>query len=70
MRSMMRAAGLDPDIDPVGAHDEVIKAIRRRCRHCRAPHECEAWLEGQLAGDNDFCPNARVFEILAKYKGD
>lgn len=68
MRHMMRKAGLDPDIDPVGEHDEVIQAIRRSCRRCGATDECEAWLEGEHAGDNSFCPNARVFEILAKYR--
>lgn len=68
MRSMMRKLGLDPEIDLSESLDDVVRAIRRRCRQCGAVGECEAWLEGPGNNHNDFCPNARVFDILLRHK--
>jgi hypothetical protein len=30
---------------------------------------CERWLAEKKEGDNAFCPNSKVFEILKKYSG-
>ena len=67
MLSMLDSVGLDADI----ASDEDLKTImgevRQRCKSCTAEDVCERWLRGDEEGDNAFCPNARVFEILNKY---
>ena len=44
-----------------------MKEVRDRCRHCASEDYCERWLEGEVQGENQFCPNARVFRLLAKY---
>jgi len=46
--------------------DNIMSAVRKRCRSCKSESLCERWLAGEETGDNDFCPNARVFEILGK----
>ena len=65
MMSMMRRAGLDPEIARQGDTKAIIEAVRRRCRKCQTEDICERWLAGEVKGDNDFCPNAGIFEILA-----
>jgi hypothetical protein len=68
MRNMMLQAGLDPDQEPMLGHEQLIQAIRRRCRKCDEVRQCESWLTGLADGGNDFCPNARIFDILVRNK--
>ena len=67
LRSMLEAVGLDPAIASSGEIPTIMKEVRQRCRSCSAEGVCERWLAGEQEGGNDFCPNARVFEILHKY---
>ena len=68
MRSMIDSVGLDPDIASSGDLKTVMGEARQRCKACTAEDVCERWLRGDEEGDNAFCPNKRVFEILNKYK--
>ena len=67
MRAMLVSVGLDPEL----ANDEdiptIMNEVRQRCRQCNAESLCERWLDGEVPGDNAFCPNHRVFRILSKY---
>lgn len=69
MMHMMARNGLDPRIatasDIARETDAVIEAARTRCQACTAADHCDAWLVGQAAGDDDFCPNAATFRELA-----
>ncbi len=63
MRRMMTGVGLDPDnlaSSDAGAGLNM-QAVRTRCRICPAEDLCERWLAGEVAGDNGFCPNAKIF---------
>ncbi len=63
MRRMMTSVGLDPDklaSSYAGAGLDM-QAVRTRCRMCPAEDLCERWLAGEVAGDNGFCPNAKIF---------
>lgn len=64
---MLEAMGLDPAIASSADLPTIMSDVRRRCEHCPSEDLCERWLRGEEAGGNDFCPNARVFEILRKY---
>ena len=68
MRSMIESVGLDPDIASRGDLETIMGDARERCQACTAEDVCERWLRGEEEGDNAFCPNRRVFEILNKYK--
>ena len=63
MRRMMTSVGLDPD--KLASSDAGVgldmQAVRTRCRMCPAEDLCERWLAGEVAGDNGFCPNAKIF---------
>jgi hypothetical protein len=63
MRRMMTSVGLDPDKLPSsdGETGLDMQAVRTRCRMCPAEDLCERWLAGEVAGDNGFCPNAKIF---------
>jgi hypothetical protein len=72
MVTMLERVGLDPAIASRGRPDSVLecvieasmKEIRQRCRTCTTEDVCERWLAGDEHGDNDFCPNAKVFDAL------
>jgi len=64
MLQMLRTAGLDPEITLHGGSEAIMSEVRRRCRKCQSEGLCEQWLAGKVEGDNDFCPNAQVFEVL------
>jgi len=64
MSGMLERVGLDPAVVKSGDKAKIIKEIRQRCRHCATEDVCERWLAGEEGGDNDFCPNAKVFEAL------
>ncbi len=63
---MLRRVGLDPAIatrkDPEAA--AVIQEIWQRCRRCSVEGHCERWLNREVGGTNQFCPNAKTFERL------
>ncbi len=63
MRRMMTSVGLDPDklASSDGEAGLDMQAVRTRCRMCPAEDLCERWLAGEVAGDNGFCPNAKIF---------
>ncbi len=48
--------------DPVAA--ATIEEIWKRCRKCQFEGHCERWLNGEVGGDNTFCPNAEAFRAL------
>lgn len=68
MRTMLESIGLDPEMALSAEFPTVMKEIRQRCRHCAAEDVCERWLNGHERGDNSFCPNAKVFEAMKKYR--
>jgi len=67
MRAMLESVGLDPEIAASGEMPTIMKEVRQRCRSCSSESVCEQWLESDKKSDNDFCPNAKVFEILNRY---
>ena len=69
MKEMLKNAGLDPEVVSHGSTEVIIREVRSRCRKCQAEDICERWLAGKEVGDNDFCPNAGVFKMLAEHSG-
>lgn len=69
MRDMLRMAGLDPDIVVHGTNEMIIREVRSRCSKCQSEGICDRWLAGKETGNNDFCPNAGVFQMLAEHAG-
>lgn len=67
MRAMLVSVGLDPKLANSEDIPTIMKEVRDRCRHCNSEDVCERWLDGEVPGDNAFCPNHRVFRILSKY---
>ena len=67
MRSMLVSVGLDPQLAESEEIPMIMKEVRDRCRQCTSEDLCERWLDGEVPGDNAFCPNHRVFRILSKY---
>ncbi len=63
---MLRRIGLEPSIatrkDPESA--AVVQEIWQRCRSCGVQGHCERWLNGEVSGDNLFCPNSETFARL------
>lgn len=69
MLAMLESVGLDPAIASSGDIQTIMGEVRQRCQSCASEDVCERWLRRDEKGDNDFCPNARAFEILKKYGG-
>ena len=69
MKQMLKNAGLDPEIAIHATTEVIIREVRSRCRKCQAEDVCERWLAGKETGENDFCPNAGVFQMLAEHAG-
>ena len=67
MRAMLESVGLDPEIATSGEIPTIMKEVRQRCRSCASESVCERWLQGKKDDSNDFCPNAKVFDILRKH---
>jgi hypothetical protein len=67
MHAMLESVGLDPEIATKNQIPTILKEVRERCRSCATEAVCERWLQGKQEGGNDFCPNAKVFEVLKKY---
>jgi len=69
LRSMMETIGLDPDsVEPTDM-PVIARELRERCNSCGSIEACEEWLQGVKKGDNNFCPNSPIFDILKKYGG-
>lgn len=66
LMSMLQHAGVDPEIATQRDTEAIMKEIRLRCRKCQSEALCERWLAGEEKGENVFCPNAQVFEMLAR----
>ena len=66
MMRMLARVGLDPEIAATGDRETIITEVRRRCRKCQSEDLCERWLAGEETGENAFCPNAHVFDVLAR----
>lgn len=69
MTNMLERVGLDPAIASSGNTAVIMKEIRQRCQSCATEDVCERWLAGEQIGENEFCPNARVFESLKRTIG-
>ncbi len=68
MVRMMTRTGLDIRIFARGSAraKAIMKEARTRCGRCNCEDRCERWLEGKVEGENTFCPNARIFRMLAR----
>ena len=69
MLGMLVSVGLDPDTVLRDDLDTIMKEVRQRCNSCQSEDVCERWLKGDEGGGNAFCPNSKVFEILARHTG-
>ncbi len=69
MLAMLESVGLDPAVAFSGSVGTILSEVRQRCQSCASEAVCERWLSGDADGDNEFCPNSRVFSILRKYRG-
>jgi hypothetical protein len=67
MQGMMMRVGIDPEFVSEDDKKTVIKGIRRRCRKCQTEDICERWLANKIQGGNEFCPNAKIFNIISKH---
>jgi hypothetical protein len=64
MLRMLKCVGLDPAIVWNDDTKALMKEVRQRCQSCATESVCEKWLAGEKAGENTFCPNAKVFAAL------
>jgi len=69
LHAMMEAIGLDPDTVKDTDMPVIAKELHERCASCRSDEACDEWLQGVKTGDNSFCPNSPMFEILKRYGG-
>jgi len=67
MLSMIDSIGLDPAIASSSELETIMSDVRKRCQSCTSEAVCERWLTCDEQGENDFCPNSKVFEVLKKY---
>ena len=66
---MLEALGLDPALAASGELQTIMAEVKERCGACQAGGLCDHWLDGGAEGDRDFCPNARVFDVLRRLSG-
>lgn len=66
LQAMLEKVGVDPELAGSGDTESIMQEVRRRCSRCQSEDTCERWLAGDDAGDNDFCPNAKVLSALAR----
>jgi len=69
MTQMLTRAGVDPEVATQGDTGAIIQDARSRCKRCRSEDLCDRWLDGKVAGDNSFCPNAPLFRTLTMTAG-
>lgn len=67
MLSMIDSLGLDPSIAKSSDLETIMSDVRQRCKSCTSEDVCERWLTCNEKGDNDFCPNSKVFGVLKNY---
>ena len=63
---MLTRVGLDPEIIKLKDSRAIMKEVSGRCEKCGKEGICENWLAGDVEGNNSFCPNAQVFDLLQK----
>lgn len=66
---MLEALGLDPALASGGEFQTIMAEVKQRCSACQAGSACDHWLDGTGAGNRDFCPNARILDILHRLSG-
>jgi hypothetical protein len=66
MVNMLERVGLDPALASSGDYETIMKEVRQRCGNCSTESVCERWLAADEVSDNDFCPNAKVFDLLKR----
>jgi hypothetical protein len=66
MMQMLTRAGVDPEVARQGNVEAIMQDVRSRCQNCRSEALCDRWLAGKVEGDNNFCPNATIFCMLAR----
>ena len=66
MMQMLTRAGVDPEVARQGNVEAIMQDVSRRCQNCRSEALCDRWLAGKAEGDNNFCPNAPIFRMLAR----
>jgi hypothetical protein len=66
MMQMLTRAGVDPEVARQGSVEAIMQDVRSRCQNCRSEALCDRWLAGKAEGDNNFCPNAPIFRMLAR----
>jgi len=66
---MLEALGLDPVLAASGELQTIMAEVKERCSACQAGSACDHWLDGAATGRPDFCPNARVLDILRRLSG-
>lgn len=66
MMEMLTRAGVDPEVARQGNVEAIMQDVRSRCQNCRSEALCDRWLAGKAEGDNEFCPNAPIFRMLAR----
>ena len=70
VRRMLRRSGFTWKIAAQKDTSAALKAIRRSCRKCEAEDICERWLDGEIEGRNDFCPNRNLIrELVLRPRG-
>ncbi len=69
LRRMLRQYELDPGMLDEHDYETIAKGVRHRCQKCHSEGACERWLDGKQPGNNDFCPNAPIFQELKEYLG-
>jgi len=67
MRAMLENVGVDPEVASLASIETIMSEVRKRCQSCKSESLCERWLAGEETGDNEFCPNAKVFDILKQH---
>lgn len=65
LQAMLEKVGVDRTIAESRDNEAIMKEVRSRCGRCQTEDVCERWLAGAVEGDNEFCPNAGIFEVLA-----
>lgn len=66
---MLEALGLDPALASSGDLETIMSEVKQRCSACQAGSTCDRWLDGDQRGDREFCPNAKVLDVLRRLSG-
>lgn len=66
---MLEALGLDPTLASNSDLETIMSEVKQRCSACQAGSACDRWLDGDQRGDREFCPNARVLDVLRRLSG-